>query len=58
MHVQALVAEAAVKRLNIRVVSRFAWAGEVQRDMLVVGPAVERFADKLTAIIDLDACRH
>ena len=58
VHVQALVAEAAVKRFNVRIIGQFSGPGEVQRDVLVVGPAVERFADKLASIIDLNTLRY
>jgi hypothetical protein len=58
VHVQALVAKATVKRFNVRIICRFAWAGEVERDVLVIGPTVQGFADKLAAIIDLDALGH
>jgi hypothetical protein len=37
---------------------RSAGPGEVERHVLVVGPALERFAAKLTAIINLDALGH
>jgi hypothetical protein len=46
-YIQALLAKAAVKRFNVRIISRFARSGKVQRDLLVVRPAVERFTDEL-----------
>jgi hypothetical protein len=58
MYVQALLAEAVVKRFNVRIIGWFARTVKVERHVLVIGPAVERFADKLPAIIHLDALRH
>src|SRR5436309_1955218 len=47
VRVQALVAQAAVERLDQCVVGRLARAREVQRDTVLVGPAVEGFRDEL-----------
>lgn len=41
MHVQALIAEAAAKRFDVRIIRGFARSREIQRDVLVGGPEVE-----------------
>lgn len=58
VYIQALVAETAIKRFNVRAICWFTRPREIQHYVLVVGPAVERLADKLAAIIDLDALGH
>jgi hypothetical protein len=58
VHVQVLIAEAAIKRFNVQIFGRFTKPREVECDVLVVGPSVERFADKLAAIIHLNTLRR
>jgi len=57
MHIQTFIVEAAVKGFTIRVIRWFARAGKVQRNLRLIGPFVQRFADELAAIVDLDALR-
>lgn len=57
MQVQALIPEAAVERVNVRIIRRFAGSGKVQRHIVVVGPVVERFTDKLAPVINLNTLR-
>ena len=58
MHIQAIVAEAAVERLNVRIIGWFTQPREIQRHVLVVSPSVKCFADKIAAVIDLDMLGH
>jgi hypothetical protein len=58
VYFQALLAEAVVQRFCVRIICRFARSEKVQRGVLVVGPTVKYFADKITAIINLDALGH
>jgi hypothetical protein len=53
--VEALVAQATVERFDEGIVGRLAGPGEVERDAILVGPAVERLRDELGAIIHPDA---
>lgn len=55
MHRQALLTEAAVKRGKAWIIRGFIRLGEGKRNVLVAGPAVERIADKIATIVDLDA---
>ena len=50
--VQALVAEAAVERLDEGVVGRLAGSREVERDAVSVGPPVKGLRNELRAIVD------
>ena len=54
VRVQALVAKLAVERLDQCFVGRLARLLEVQRDIVLVGPAVEGFRDELRPVIDLN----
>jgi hypothetical protein len=54
MRIQALTAELAVERFDKRIVGWFAWAGEVERDIPLIGPKIEIARDKLAALVDAD----
>ena len=54
MHVQALIPQAGVKRLDVPVVRRFAWPREVECYPAGIGPGVERLRRELGAVIDGD----
>ena len=54
IHVQTLIPEAPVERLNIRNIGRFSGSGEVQGYLMVIGPFIQRFGNKLTAVIYLN----
>jgi hypothetical protein len=41
MRVQAFGPELAVERLDVAVVHRLSWSGEVERDATVIGPQIE-----------------
>jgi len=56
--VQTLIAEAAVERLNIRIIRWFARSGEVQRDVVIIRLAVQGFADELASVVHLNAVRR
>ena len=55
--VQALGAELAIKTLDVAVVSRLAWPGEVEHDTLVIGPKIKVSRDELAAVIDANGRR-
>lgn len=52
--IEALVPEAAVERLDERVVGRLAGTGVVHGHAVVVSPAIYRDRDELAAVIGLD----
>jgi hypothetical protein len=54
VRVEAFVAQTAVERLYKGVVGRLAEPAEVERDAVLVGPAVERLGGELWPIIDPD----
>ena len=58
MRIQALTAELAVERFDKRIVGWFAWAGEVERDIPLIGPKIEIARDKLAALVDADRLRE
>lgn len=49
--VQAFIAEAAVEALNERVLDRLAGLDEMQSDLQIVGPGVERPASDLGPVV-------
>lgn len=55
--VQALGAELAIKTLDVAVVSRLAWQGEVEHDTLVIGPKIKVSRDEFAAVIDANGRR-
>jgi len=52
--------EAAVERFNVRIIGRFTRSGEVQCDVVIIRPSVERLTDELTSVARLDPvhCDH
>lgn len=54
VRVQALVPQAAVERLHESVVGRLTRPAEVERDAVLIGPAVERLRDELRPIVHPD----
>ncbi len=52
MSVQAFGPELSVEAFNEGIVSRFAGAGEVQNNTLLISPQIEITRDELAAIID------
>ena len=54
MCVQTLAAEATVEAFNEGIVSRFAWAREVQNDVVYICPQIHVPADKFATVIDPD----
>lgn len=57
MRVQTLGPEATVEGFNEGVIGRFARPGEVQNDVVGIGPEVEVTADKLGALVNPDCLR-
>src|SRR4249920_1234532 len=55
--VEALVAKAAVKRFDERVVGGLARTGEIERDAVLVGPAIERQRYEFWSVVRLDTNR-
>ena len=55
--VQTFGSELAVEAFDEGVVGRFAGPGEVEHDVLLVGPQIEITADELAALIDPDRLR-
>lgn len=53
--VQAFIAEAAIERLDERIVGGLAWPAERELHSMLVRPLVQCFADELAAVIGLDA---
>jgi len=58
VQVQTLITEAPVKRLNVGIIGGFSGSGEIQCHPVIIGPLVQYFGDKLTAIIDLNPPRR
>jgi hypothetical protein len=54
VRVQALIAKPSIERLHEGVVGRLARAAEVQRDGVLIGPAVECLGDELRTVVDPD----
>lgn len=54
MFVQTFLAEAAIERLDLGVIRRLAWSGEVQLDPVLIGPLVHDIRDEFAAVVDLD----
>lgn len=46
--VQALIAKLAVEAFDVRVLDRFAWSNEAERDATAICPRVERSAREFT----------
>src|SRR5262249_42749354 len=57
MHVQALVAQASVERLDESVLYGFAGPDEVELDAALIRPVLERSGGELRAVIDGDRAR-
>ena len=55
--VQALRPEPPVERFDVGIVCRLAGPGEVQRDVVGIGPQVQVAADELGALVDPDRLR-
>jgi len=54
MGVQTLRPESTVERLDVCIVRRLSWPGEVERYALGIGPEIKIAADELGAFIDTD----
>ena len=52
--VQALVAQATIERFHERIVRWLAGLAEVERDAILLSPAIKRLRDKLRPIVDPD----
>lgn len=52
MLVQALIPEAAIETLDIRILGRLAWVDEIQLNAVVIGPGIKRSTAKLRSIVD------
>ena len=52
VRIQAFGPEPSVEALDIRVVGRLSWFGEVERDALLVSPQVKITRDELRTLID------
>lgn len=57
VRIEAFVAEAAVERLDERIVGRFSGAREVHHDTVLVSPSIQQNGCELAAIVGLKACR-
>ena len=57
MRVEALGAKSTVERLNERIVRWLSRPGEVERDVVLIGPQIEIAGDELGALIDADRVR-
>src|SRR5262245_64523148 len=55
MRIQALFAQPAIERLDKGVVDRTARSAEVERHLVLVGPAVESVRRELWAVVDANA---
>lgn len=55
--VQELGAELAIKTLDVAVVGRLAWPGEVEHDTLAIGPKIRVSGDELAAVLDANGRR-
>lgn len=56
--VQALVPETAVERFDEGVVGRLAWPRIVERDPVVIGPAIQGQRNEFAAVVRLDPLRQ
>lgn len=58
MHVQALIPQTAVERLDEDIIRGFPRPREVQRDALFVRPLIQRHRNEFTAVVDLNPLRR
>jgi hypothetical protein len=54
MYVQALIPQAAIKRLDKRIIRGFSWSRQVQHHTLFIGPLILRQRNKFTAVVNLN----
>ena len=51
VQVEALVAERAIERLDVSIISQFAWSGEAEAALVGIGPQIHHVAGELSAIV-------
>ena len=57
VQVEALVAQRTIEGLDLHVVGRLAWPGEVQTSLVVIGPEIYQVARELCAIAHWEQAR-
>ena len=58
MHVEALVAEGSIERLDERIVSWFAGTREIDLCTVLVGPQIHSLTDEFAPIVTEQQLRH